>query len=121
VRVNRLLYRSLVRFDVASKPIADLATWRIISPTQYRFELGTEGRTFHDGGLLTAKDVQATYESLLMLKDSPVSGEFSNVSRIQVLDNNTLDFYLKVADERFSCQADYRHFASKSNLARAGF
>ena len=100
-RVNRLLYRSLVGFDVASKPIADLATWRIVSATQYRFKLGSVGRTFHDGGLLTAKDVQATYESLLALKDSPVSGEFSNVSHIQVLDNDTLDFYLKVADNAF--------------------
>lgn len=100
-RVNRLLYRSLVGFDAGSKPIADLATWQIISPTHYRFSLGKAGRTFHDGSQLRAKDVQATYESLLALKDSPLSAEFSNISRIQSLDDNALDFYLKVADSAF--------------------
>jgi peptide/nickel transport system substrate-binding protein len=100
-RVNRLLYRSLVGFDARSKPIADLATWQIISPTHYRFSLGKAGRTFHDGTQLTAKDVQATYETLLALKDSPLSAEFSNISRIQSLDDNTLDFYLKAADNDF--------------------
>lgn len=100
-RVNRLLYRSLVGFDASSKPIADLATWQLISPTQYRFSLGKAGRTFHDGSQLTAKDVQATYESLLALKDSPLSAEFANISRIQSLDDNTLDFFLNTADSAF--------------------
>ena len=100
-RVNRLLYRSLVGFDAGSKPIADLATWQIISPTHYRFSLGKAGRTFHDGSQLRAKDVQATYETLLALKDSPLSAEFTNISRIQSLDDNVLDFYLKAADSAF--------------------
>jgi len=38
-RVNRLLFRSLVSFDATSKPIADLATWELISSTHYRFTL----------------------------------------------------------------------------------
>jgi len=45
-RVNRLIYRSLVGFDSSSKPMADLATWQVMSPTQYRFHLGKAGRTF---------------------------------------------------------------------------
>jgi len=100
-RVNRLLYHSLVAFDASSKPIADLATWKMVSPTQYRFSLGKTGRTFHDGTSLSAQDVKATYESLMVLKDSPLSGEFANISRIQILDDNTFDFYLKVADNDF--------------------
>ena len=100
-RVNRLLYRSLVGFDASSKPVADLASWQVISPTQYRFKLGEAGRRFHDGSPLTAKDVQATYESLLALKDSPLSAEFFNISHIQSLDENTLDFYLNAADSAF--------------------
>ena len=100
-RINRLIYRSLVGFDSSSKPMADLATWQLMSPTQYRFHLGKTGRTFHDGTSLSAKDVKATYESLLMLKDSPLSGEFADISRIQMLDDNTLDFYLKVVDNAF--------------------
>lgn len=100
-RVNRLIYRSLVGFDSSSKPMADLATWQVMRPTQYRFHLGKTGRTFHDGTSLSAKDVKATYESLMALKDSPLSGEFANISRIQILDDNTLDFYLKAADNDF--------------------
>jgi len=100
-RVNRLIYRSLVGFDASSKPIADLASWQVISLTQYRFNLGKTGRTFHDGAFLSARDVQATYESLLALKDSPLAAEFANISRIQILDDNTLDFYLKSADSAF--------------------
>jgi peptide/nickel transport system substrate-binding protein len=100
-RVNRLIYRSLVGFDAASKPMADLANWQVMSPIQYRFHLGKAGRTFHDGTSLSAKDVQATYESLLALKDSPLSAEFANISHIQMLDDNTLDFYLKVVDNAF--------------------
>jgi peptide/nickel transport system substrate-binding protein len=100
-RVNRLLYRSLVGFDARSEPIADLATWQMMNPTQYRFSLGKTGRTFHDGTSLSAKDVKATYESLMVLKDSPLSGEFANISRIKILDDNTFDFSLKVADNDF--------------------
>ena len=100
-RLNRLLYRALVDFDASSKPVADLATWQVIRPTQYRFVLAQLGRTFHDGSKLKASDVQATYQSLLALKDSPLSAEFANISHIQVLDDNTLDFYLNAADSAF--------------------
>ena len=100
-RGNRLIYRSLVGFDAASKPIAALASWQVISPTQYRFTLGEAGLKFHYGSQLTAKDVQATYESLLALKDSPLSAEFANISRIETLDDKRLDFYLSVPDHAF--------------------
>jgi peptide/nickel transport system substrate-binding protein len=88
-RVNRLLYRALVRFDEHYQVQPDLASWQIISPTQYRFSLGKAGRIFHDGAQLDAPDVQATYQSLLDLKDSPLSAEFSNIKQIKLLDKNT--------------------------------
>ena len=100
-RVNRLLYRALVRFDAHYQVQPDLASWQIISPTQYRFSLGKIGRVFHDGTQLNASDVQATYQSLLDLKDSPLSAEFSNIKTIKLLDQNTLDFYLIDADAHF--------------------
>lgn len=100
-RVNRLIYRSLVRFDASSKVIPDLATWQVISPKQYRFKLGTSGRVFHDGSQLNAEDVQATYASLIALKGSPLSAEFSNIEQIKMLDQDTVDFYLKQADSAF--------------------
>jgi len=100
-RVNRLIYRSLVSFDARSKVIPDLATWQVISPKQYRFKLGTSGRVFHDGSQLNAEDVQATYASLMALKGSPLSAEFSNVEQVKTLDQDTVDFYLKQADSAF--------------------
>jgi peptide/nickel transport system substrate-binding protein len=100
-RVNRLIYRSLVSFDSASKVVPDLASWKLISPTQYRFKLAAVGRTFHDGSVLNAKDVQATYLSLMTLKDSPLSAEFANIQQIKVIDADTVDFYLKQADSAF--------------------
>ena len=66
-RLNRLLYRSLVGFDTSSKPIPDLASWQVINPKQYRFILGSTGRTFHDGSALSAKDVNC----LLYTSPSP--------------------------------------------------
>ncbi|MBP7881983.1 MAG: ABC transporter substrate-binding protein, partial [Candidatus Methylopumilus sp.] len=100
-RVNRLLYRALVLFDEHYQVQPDLASWQIISQTQYRFSLGNAGRIFHDGAQLDASDVQATYQSLLDLKDSPLSAEFSNIKQIKLLDKNTLDFYLEQADPYF--------------------
>ncbi len=100
-RVNRLIYRALVRFDGHYQVQPDLASWQIIGPTQYRFTLGKAGRVFHDGTQLDASDVQATYQSLLDLKDSPLSAEFSNIKQIKLLDKNTLDFYLERADLHF--------------------
>src|SRR5688572_3946935 len=70
-RVNRLVYRALVDFDAQFKPAPSLADWETLTPTHYRFKLGTEGRTFHDGSVLNASDVAGTYSSLLALKDSP--------------------------------------------------
>jgi peptide/nickel transport system substrate-binding protein len=100
-RVNHLLYRALVRFDEHYQVQPDLASWQIVSPTQYRFSLGSSGRIFHDGDQLDASDVQVTYQSLLDLKDSPISAEFSNIKQIKLLDKNTLDFYLEQADSHF--------------------
>lgn len=100
-RVNRLLYRSLVDFDANSHPASSLASWRVLSPRLFRFTLGQQGRTFHDGRYLTAEDVAATYQSVLELADSPHAAEFSNISKIEVRDENTLDFFLKDADSNF--------------------
>ncbi len=103
-RLNRLLYQALVDFDATSKPVANLANWRIISPTQYRFRLIQHIAKFHNGDALTAADVAATYGSLIQLKDSPHAAEFANILRIEVIDNKTIDFHLKHADAQFSAK-----------------
>ncbi|MCB5184709.1 ABC transporter substrate-binding protein [Methylobacillus gramineus] len=100
-RVNRLLYRSLVDFDEHYMPKAAIASWRVLSPRLFRFTLGSEGRHFHDGRYLTAEDVAATYQSVKELPDSPHAAEFANINKIEVRDENTLDFFLQDADSNF--------------------
>ena len=108
-RVNRLIYRSLIDFDKAAKPKPDLASWVELSPTQYRFTLLSSGMNskqqprsvFHDHTPLTAQDVVATYQSFSQLKDSPHSAEFSNICRIEALNNDVVDFYLVQPDSNF--------------------
>ncbi len=99
-RVNRLIYQPLVDFDAASKPAWILASGDVISDTEYRFTLQKQV-TFHNGDVLTARDVKATYDSLLNLKDSPHAAEFANIDSIEVVDNQTLTFKLKQAEPHF--------------------
>ena len=100
-RINRLIYRPLVDFDVHSKPRPDLASWRQISPTQYRFTLMKDRQPFHDGSPLNAADVVATYQSLLALRDSPHTAEFSNISEVKAVVEDTVDFTLRESDDNF--------------------
>ncbi len=100
-RVNRLIYQPLVDFDVASKPVPALANWQVIDDKHYRFTLNKNRALLQNGAILTAIDVKATYDSLLALKDSPLTAEFSNIDSIQVEDENTLVFNLKQLDKHF--------------------
>ena len=100
-RINRLLYRALIDFDAVAKPKPDLATWLELSPTHYRFTLLKPRSLFCDHTELTAQDVAATYQSFSVLKDSPHSAEFANISRVQVLNDEVVDFYLTQADSNF--------------------
>ena len=101
-RVNRLIYRHLVDFDERFRPIPDLASWEVIEPTRYRFTLHNDGRTFHDGSRLTARDVKTTYD---VLRDpatgSPYRGVLTNVRQIIALDDDRLDFVLNQPDAFF--------------------
>lgn len=101
-RINRLLYRRLVDFDESSRPIPALARWERLDPLHYRFTLGEEGRRFHDGTWLTADDVAATYRSILdPATGSPHRGILELIQRIEVLDDDRLDFFLRRADPLF--------------------
>ncbi|OAM52650.1 peptide ABC transporter substrate-binding protein [Methylovorus sp. MM2] len=100
-RINRLIYKSLIDFDAQTKPCPDLAAWQVLDDRHYRFTLVSPRATFHNGVALTAKDVAATYQSLLSLKNSPHTAEFANISDIRVVDENTVDFYLTVPDTDF--------------------
>ncbi len=101
-RITRLIYRSLVDFDEQFQVIPDLASWEQISLDHYRFSLGDKGREFHDGSRLTAKDVKATYESVLNPDTiSPHKSSIEMIESIKVIDEDTVDFILSRPDPLF--------------------
>ncbi len=101
-RINRLLYRRLVEFDAGSLPIPSLATWEHLSPTRYRFTLGTTGRTFSDGSHLIAEDVAETYRSILRPgSSSPHRTLLSMIKAVDVLDQDRLEFRIDEPDPLF--------------------
>ena len=109
-RLNRLLYQSLVDFDIHTKPQASVATWQQLSPLSYRFTLIETRRSFYypssAGGKaktrkLNAYDVKATYDSITAFSDSPHSAEFSNLRNIVVSDERTVLFHLNAPDRHF--------------------
>jgi peptide/nickel transport system substrate-binding protein len=100
-RINRLLYQRLVEFDANSKPVPSLATWQMLSPTQYRFKLIRDIPSFHHGRLLTSVDVKATYDSLMQLPDSAHTAEFNNIRDIKLVDTSTIEITLQVVDLHF--------------------
>jgi len=100
-RINRLIYQRLVEFDEQSQPVPGIAEWRQLTPQHYRFRLLGEPR-FHDGQLLGASDVAATYQSLLdPATASPHRGALSLVASIEVVDVRTIDFHLNKVDPLF--------------------
>jgi len=101
-RINRLLYARLVDFDAHSRPLPSLANWQVLSPTHYRFRLQAAGRQFHDGSRLTAADVAATYRSVLdPANASPRRGALAMIAHIEVVDDDTVDFFLTRAEPLF--------------------
>lgn len=101
-RINRLLYVRLVEFDNAARPVPGVARWQVISPTHYRFRLLADRRAFHDGTPLRAEDVRATYASVLdPATNSPHRGSLEVIERLEVIDEDTVDFYLRRPDPLF--------------------
>lgn len=105
-RINRLLYRRLVEFDESMRPTPGIATWRMLSPTRYRFQLLNEGRVFHDGHRLTSTDVAFSYRSVLSAEStSPHRYALNMVERIEVVDTEQIDFILNRPDPLFPGRA----------------
>lgn len=101
-RINRLLYAQLVDFDSTFRPVPVLASWQSITPTHYRFHLGTRYRTFHDGTRLSSRDVQATYDFILDPRNaSPHRTSLAIIDHITTPDDETVDFFLRRADILF--------------------
>ena len=101
-RINRLLYQRLVDFDEHYRMAPALADWQQLAPTHYRFVLRPEGRVFHNGSRLTANDVKSTYASVLDAANaSPHRATLDNIQKIDVIDDDIVDFHLHQADLMF--------------------
>lgn len=101
-RINRLLYRRLVEFDTASRPVPALATWEQLTPTRYLFTLGEQGRVFSDGSRLDAEDVKATYASILdPAGTSPHRALLSIIRDIRTDGPDRVEFRLSAPDPLF--------------------
>ena len=98
-RINRLIYARLVDFDESAQPRPALASWERLAPTYYRFHLGAQQRVFHDGSRLTSRDVKATYDFILdPANASPHRTTLELIEQIDVVDDDTLDIFLKRPD-----------------------
>ncbi len=94
----------LVRFDPASYPkiVPDLAkSWTVSEDgLTYTFKLN-EGVKFHDGTVLTAKDIKATYERIWKPTAGVISVRaafFEDLESITTPDDHTVVFRIKQAD-----------------------
>ncbi|QBQ55360.1 ABC transporter substrate-binding protein [Nitrosococcus wardiae] len=101
-RLIRLLYQPLVDLDASGKPVPVLADWQRLSPTRYRFRLRPDRPLFHDGSKLSARDVKATYASVLDPGNgSPLLASLEKVRSIEVPDPEIIEFVLTGPDPLF--------------------
>lgn len=102
-RLNRLLYQPLVDFDAQYRPVGVLAArWRVPTPTRYEFTLRRPHAVFADGTPLTARDVLATYQSILdPAGKSPLKGQLAGLAAVTAPDPDTVVFHLRRPDPLF--------------------
>jgi ABC-type transport system substrate-binding protein len=95
-RVQQLIYNSLLKKDIHSDLIPDLAeSWEIVDDTSYRFFL-RKNVMFHDGTELTATDVKATYDAIMNEKLASLRrGAFEKISSMEIEDPYTIVFRTK--------------------------
>jgi peptide/nickel transport system substrate-binding protein len=94
-------YSFLLRFDPASYPkiVGDLAESWTASPDHktYTFRIH-QGVKFHDGSILTSRDIKASYEKIIFPPPgvpSPRKAFYSVVEKIEAPDDHAVIFYLK--------------------------
>jgi peptide/nickel transport system substrate-binding protein len=98
-RINRLIYQRLVEFDQDGRPIAGVADWQQLSPRHYRFRLNHQAGVFTQGGKLQSADVVASYNYVLdPTNASPQRDAVSLIERIEAVDEQHVDVFLKRAD-----------------------
>ena len=96
--INSLLFDSLVTSDGQGQPIPLLATWEMSEDyLTYTFFLD-ESATFSDGVLITAYDVEFTYQITAHPDyDGPHEYMMGNIAEIVVIDERTIAFTMQQA------------------------
>lgn len=95
VRILPLLFHGLLAKTPSGEFHPDLAeTWDVPDPLTHRFRL-REGVRFHDGSLLTARDVAATYRYVMdPAHGCPAAGPLAALDSVEALDEHTVVFRL---------------------------
>lgn len=100
-------YSTLLRFDPQNYPkiVGDVAeSWSVFKDgLTYTFKI-RKGIKFHDGSLLTAKDVKATYEKIIFPPQGVASARkasYAVVDKIETPDVYTVIFHLKQPSASF--------------------
>mgnify|MGYP002387211303 FL=1 len=105
-RICRLLYRPLVAVDERGVAVPVLADWERVAPDRYLFSLRPDAPAFADGSAVTARDVAATYASVLdPATASPHRGALAAVTRVEALDDARVAFQLSRPDPLFPAYA----------------
>ncbi len=95
-RIDSLIYNGLIRLGPQAEILPDLAQgYEIPDPLTYVFHL-RKGVRFHDGTVLSARDVRYTFQSILDPKlGSTRAAAFAMVRTIETPDESTVVFKLK--------------------------
>ncbi|MDX2503459.1 MAG: ABC transporter substrate-binding protein [Gammaproteobacteria bacterium] len=100
-RINRLIYQKLVDFGPDNLPVPGITSWQKLNDQHYRFRL-LKQNYFHHGKALTSADIKATYDALLKKGSaSPHRNALKHIERVELIDGQTVDFYLNRSDPLF--------------------
>ena len=90
----RHIYDALVFRDAQNQPVPGLAeSWRVVDPLTWEFRL-RQGVTCHDGSVLDANDVAATFRRLPTVtgSDQLTVSKMRPVTALQIVDAHTIRF-----------------------------
>lgn len=116
-------YSLLLKVDPDNYPnvIGDLAESWSISPDKktYTFKI-RKGVKFHDGSIMTSRDIKATYDRIIFPKPGQISVRqpvYSPVEKVEAPDDNTVAFRLKWPSASFlSTLAGPHNFIYKADI-----
>src|SRR5436190_6528706 len=102
-------YNTLLRIDptdrTGTKPVADLAESWTIAPDGLTYTLRLrQGVRFHDGSVLTSRDVKASYDKIIAPPAGVISmrkGAYQAVEVVESPDPHTVRFRLKWPEPSF--------------------